>query len=188
MNVHVAVLKDGTRVGTATMQLYWMIPANPNEAPHYMINVYVLTTSTEDIYFIGYAFNTADDGWIQAMEDTGIPFSSTDVLEVAFEVKALPLMGVLWGGMWIMAVGITMVVSMGYLQKKRKAVPDDKVKEEEAEAEEPEPEIKDKKEEKGELDEETVERTEDEREERLKSEDDYEKLFEEEIARMEDKE
>jgi hypothetical protein len=81
MKVHVRVLHNGADVGRVTMEFYWMIPPNPVEAPHYMINIYVLPTSYEDLYFIGYAFNTSNDNWIQVREDTGRQFTAADIVD-----------------------------------------------------------------------------------------------------------
>jgi ABC-type transport system involved in cytochrome c biogenesis permease subunit len=184
MNVDVAVTRDNSLIGTATMQFYWMVPANPAESPHYMINIDVLKTSTKDLYFIGYAFNTPDDGWIQAMGDTGVQFSSSNVQEIAFQVSSLPLMGVLWGGMWIMSIGILLVAVTGYRSKRKRDAAKKAVKDDKAESAE---EAVDEKalggKEEPAVGEDVV--GEGERQ-RLKKEEDYERILEKELADMED--
>jgi cytochrome c-type biogenesis protein CcmF len=115
INAYVEISQEGFHVGEATLHLWWMIPANPNDPPHYMLDVYVENTYAEDIYFIPYAFHTDDDGWIQAMGDTGNMFTSDQVDGVGVQVKNLPLMSALWGGMWMMTFGIFLLIFVDYL-------------------------------------------------------------------------
>jgi cytochrome c-type biogenesis protein CcmF len=120
----VDISRDGSHVGQAVMRLSWMIPASATAVPHYMLDVYVENTDFEDLYFIGYAFNSnTSQGWpdfIYAQDDQGWMFTSDQVNAVGFQVKKLPLMNALWGGMWIMAVGIFLLVVVGYFQLIRK--------------------------------------------------------------------
>jgi hypothetical protein len=183
MKVHIKVLQNGADVGRATLEFYWMVPQSPVEVPHYMINIYVLPTSYEDLYFIGYAFNTSNDGWIQVREDTGRQFASDEVTDVAFVVRSLPLMGALWGGMWIMTTGIVFVLIPDLARKRLK--PSAKEEPESEDVVEP---VEDEG--KGDMDEkDEVEEIEDEQskeDQEVKDDKDYEKMFEDELKMLED--
>ncbi len=127
------ITRDGTLIGEAEFHLWWMIPANPNDA-HYMLDVYVENTYYEDIYIIPDAMNTADDNdWIWAHEvtppgDTPRRFESDDVQGVSFKIKTLPLMGALWGGLWMGSFGIFLLVFVDYLPIRRPPVKKDKTR------------------------------------------------------------
>jgi hypothetical protein len=189
MKVHVRVLHNGADVGRATMEFYWMIPPSPVEVPHYMINIYVLPTTYEDVYFIGYAFRTQNDGWIQVREETGRQFTSADVTEVAFQVRSLPLMSALWGGMWIMTVGIAFVLIPKIADKRAK--PKAKKQPETEDIEKPSEERETRDLEEGEV----IEGPDDKEdkkdmttEEDRAEEKDYDKTFEDELKKMGDEE
>ncbi|MCK5291296.1 MAG: cytochrome c biogenesis protein CcsA [Thermoplasmata archaeon] len=164
----VEISRDGSVIGEATFHLWWMIPANPNDA-HYMLDVYVENTYLEDIYFIPRAFYTVVDGWIWAHENTGNMFTSDTVGGVSFEVKTLPLMSALWGGLWMGSFGIFLLVFVDYLPVQRRPA---------------------KKEIKAKAKEEVVEEAKAEEvkvEEGVEvAEKDYEKLLEEELMKLEE--
>ncbi|MEE9116897.1 MAG: cytochrome c biogenesis protein CcsA, partial [Thermoplasmata archaeon] len=142
INAIVEIRRDGSVIGEAIFHLWWMIPANPNDAPHYMLDVYVENTYYEDIYFIPRAFYTVVDKWIWAHDTTGNMFTSDNVGGVSFEVKTLPLMSALWGGLWMGSFAISLLLFADYLPirprlvKKEKTRAKEEVKVEELKVEE----------------------------------------------------
>jgi cytochrome c-type biogenesis protein CcmF len=183
----VEITRDGSYVGEATFHLWWMISANPAES-HYMLDVYVENTYYEDIYFIPRAFaaNNSDyltgelgeTLWIQAHEP-GRMFTDGQVVAVAFEIKTLPLINALWGGLWILSLGIFLLIFVDYLPLPKKPAKKEKAKVEEEIGDE-ETQI-----------EEDVDITETDYEKKLEeelgiAETDYEKRLEEELMRMEE--
>jgi cytochrome c-type biogenesis protein CcmF len=169
INAIVEISRDGSVVGEAVFHLWWMIPANPSDA-HYMLDVYVENTYLEDIYFIPRAFYTVLDGWIWAHDTSGNMFTVDDVDGVSFEVKTLPLMSALWGGLWMGSFGIFLLVFVDYLPTKRPPVRKEKVK----------PKAKEEVVEEAEVEEMKVE------EKVEAAEKDYEKMLEEELMKLEE--
>jgi cytochrome c-type biogenesis protein CcmF len=133
--------------------------------PQWRNEVRVHSTPFEDIYLI---FN--DD-----------PISSSTFTQVEFQVKLLPLMSILWIGMWLMAIGIFMRLIVVFKRPKgkpesrvsRRARMRDKEESEEEGAEEEE-----------EKDEEEIEGEDEEGEEEEKDTDYYEDLIEKELEEM----
>jgi cytochrome c-type biogenesis protein CcmF len=172
---YVEVSRDGSVITEIPFRLWWMIPADPSQEAHYMLDVDVENTYYEDIYFIPRAFYTVLDGWVWAHDISGKMFQVDDVTGVSFEVKTLPLMGALWGGLWMGSFAISLLVFADYLPTRYKPARKEKVPaDEEAKAEEPkveevaseeEPSVAEKVE--------VVEK-------------DYEKLLEEELIKLEE--
>ncbi|UCD92073.1 MAG: cytochrome c biogenesis protein CcsA [Methanobacteriota archaeon] len=160
-DIHIEITRGGAFVGEATLRLWWMVPANPFGIPHYMLDLYVENTYFEDLYFIGYAVRT-NNIWIQAHDQSGLKLTTEDIDAVALQVKKLPLMSALWGGMWLLMLGISFLVIVGYLPTTRKVEEKERPKVEE-EVEEIEKE-----------------------EEPPVARKDYEKLLEEELEKLED--
>jgi cytochrome c-type biogenesis protein CcmF len=169
INAVVEIIRDGSVIGEANLHLWWMIPANPNDA-HYMLDVYVENTYYEDIYLIPDAMNTVADGWIWAHENTGNMFTSDDVRGVSFRIKTLPLMSALWGGLWMGSFAIFLLIFVGYLPTKHRPVKKEKVK-----AKAKEEVIEEAKVEEAKVEEEVE-----------VAEKDYDKILEEELMRMEE--
>jgi cytochrome c-type biogenesis protein CcmF len=163
------ITRDGSLVGEAEFHLWWMIPADPNNA-HYMLDVYVENTYYEDIYIIPDAMNTGADNWIWAHENTLKKFESDDVRGVSFRIKTLPLIGALWGGLWMGSFAIFLLIFVDYLPTKRRPAKKEKVEAKPKEEVVEEAEVEDVK---------VAEKIE-------VVEKDYEKLLEEELMRMEE--
>ena len=71
-----------------------------------MQDVYVENVYGEEVYIIIQGFYTAADGWVAPEDGGASKFTSEDVLTISVEVKFIPMMSSVWGGMWMMMVGI----------------------------------------------------------------------------------
>ena len=81
---------------------------------HYVSDVHVHSEHAVDIYFIVIGFFTMSDGWINVTTqiDDAEKFSSPSVDAIRIGVEFVPLVGLVWSGVWIMSTGIvTRVVS-----------------------------------------------------------------------------
>jgi len=137
LNAYAEIYLGDSYVGEATFHLWWMDVSGDPVQSHYMLDVYVENTYYEDLYFIGYAAHTSTDGWIYAMDrESSDMFTSDQIDGVSVVMKSLPLMNSLWGGMWMMMLGIGLLVIVDYLPVKVKPRKKAEVKPDEAVAEE----------------------------------------------------
>jgi cytochrome c biogenesis factor len=96
----VEIYKDGEFIGTGRPGAVLIDGQNRNE-------ISVLGTPTEDIYLV-----------FMGGTQSGDSFSSVDL-----QVKVLPLMSVLWLGMWLVAAGIFMRLMVALFTPKKKVPP-----------------------------------------------------------------
>jgi len=79
---------------------------------HYVSDVHVHSEHAVDIYFIVIGFFTMSDGWINVTPqiDDARKFSSPSVDAIKIGVEFVPLVGLVWSGVWIMSTGIVVRV------------------------------------------------------------------------------
>ncbi|KXB02912.1 hypothetical protein AKJ45_03155 [candidate division MSBL1 archaeon SCGC-AAA261F19] len=112
--VYAELAISGGGLSKANLSMEWWTGGGIE--PHMMKQVAVTSKLKEDIYLIPNAFWTPSDGWKQSMSMS--KFRSSDVQAVSFEVRTLPGMNVLWGGMWIMMVSIGMLIATEVISKR----------------------------------------------------------------------
>ncbi|MEE9151653.1 MAG: cytochrome c biogenesis protein CcsA [Thermoplasmata archaeon] len=113
VEVLIEIYKDGELLSVAKPHMKWAEHMN-----HYHQFVYVENVVLKDIYFIVRGFYTPSQGWIYSMGgegQQGVRFLSDDITAVALELKSLPGMSAVWGGFWIMSIGIVFIIIVGYL-------------------------------------------------------------------------
>jgi cytochrome c-type biogenesis protein CcmF len=107
----IEIFKEGQLLSVASPYMKWAEHMN-----HYHQFVYVENVVVKDIYFIVRGFYTPSQGWIYSMGEKGIRLQSDEITAVAMELKSLPGISAVWGGLWIMSTGIFYIVIFGYLQ------------------------------------------------------------------------
>lgn len=115
IEVVIEIYKDGKPVGVVFIKWEFV-----EKMQHYMQKVKTEHLLDEDIYFISYAIFTVTDNWIPSMHDQPTKFTTDDVHMVAFQVKILPLISLLWGGMWLTVAGIILRSTVDLYPSRRK--------------------------------------------------------------------
>jgi cytochrome c-type biogenesis protein CcmF len=111
----IEIFKEGELLSVARPYMKWAEHMN-----HYHQFVYVENVAIKDIYFIVRGFYTPSQGWIYSMGEKGIRLFSDEITVVAIELKSLPGISAVWGGLWIMSTGIFYIVLFGYMQSGQK--------------------------------------------------------------------
>jgi hypothetical protein len=121
----IEIYKEGELLSVARPYMKWAEHMN-----HYHQFVYVENVAIKDIYFIVRGFYTPSQGWIYSMGEKGIRLQSDEITAIAMELKSLPGITAVWGGLWIMSMGIFYIVLFGYMKggQKEKSKPPDKTK------------------------------------------------------------
>lgn len=76
---------------------------------HYVGDLHVHRTFERDVYVSPLAFKTAD-GWVSSGGPTMAELDSPPVEQMTFSVSVLPLMGLVWGSLVGMAIGMALVL------------------------------------------------------------------------------
>ena len=124
MEVVVRISDSSGAIADAPLRMIWAKPGIGGLRQQYMSDVFVHSEHAVDIYFIVIAFHTQADGWIAInteIEDDE-KFSSPTVDEIVMGIKFIPLVGLIWGGAWIMSTGIVARVATDRWPEKRKEV------------------------------------------------------------------
>jgi cytochrome c-type biogenesis protein CcmF len=117
VEVFIEILKDGKRIGITILRWEY-----EDSKAHYVPDISIQHLLTEDIYFISLSFYTAADGAIPRLnQNPYVKFTSDDITSIALErIKILPMVSMLWGGLWIAVAGITLRIGVEYLPEKRR--------------------------------------------------------------------
>ncbi|KXA89069.1 hypothetical protein AKJ57_05900 [candidate division MSBL1 archaeon SCGC-AAA259A05] len=100
------IYKGERLVDVANISMDWW--TGGGVTPHMMEQVTVVSTLREDIYLTPSSFFTEADGRKEAMSTS--KFDSSTIQAVSFQVKTLPGMNAVWGGMWLMMIGISILI------------------------------------------------------------------------------
>ncbi|MFQ6106326.1 MAG: cytochrome c biogenesis protein CcsA [Thermoplasmata archaeon] len=95
-------------IGSAVLRMTWS-EFDVGTTGRYMSEVFVHSEHAIDIYFIVIGFFTIDDGWVfaNAERNNFEKFISSSVSAIQISVELIPLTGLVWSGVWIMATGIS---------------------------------------------------------------------------------
>jgi cytochrome c-type biogenesis protein CcmF len=115
----IEIYKEGELLSVARPYMKWAEHMN-----HYHQFVYVENVAIKDIYFIVRGFYTPSQGWIYSMGEKGIRLQSDEITAIAMELKSLPGISAVWGGLWIMSTGILYIVLFGYMRGGQKEKPE----------------------------------------------------------------
>ncbi len=103
----VNVVKDGSPLFTMPLTLIWRTEAV--NVPHYLPDPQIRSSPTSDLYFTFSSF--AAGGTIYSINDeSGLKSNSTALDSAVFIVRENPGMASLWGGAWLMAMGMVIRV------------------------------------------------------------------------------
>ena len=103
LRVPVALEKGGEAAGAATLGFTW-------ERDHYKGDLDVRRHLWEDVYVTPLAFRTAD-GWVGADAAGAGRVTGEGIEAVTFSVAVLPLMSLVWAGLWMGVLGMAMVLA-----------------------------------------------------------------------------
>ncbi|MFQ5883532.1 MAG: hypothetical protein ACE5IO_00360, partial [Thermoplasmata archaeon] len=106
MEVKVRISRSDDIVESILLKMVWLGSGMGNMGPHYMSEVVVQSEHAVDIYFSVVGFYTASDDWISIKDDTSSMFTTSNVIAIAVDIKFVPLIGLVWSGVWIMSAGI----------------------------------------------------------------------------------
>jgi cytochrome c biogenesis factor len=124
IHVFIEVSQNGNVIGQ--VKITWKF----SEAQlNYISEIQIQHTIPADLYFISNVFYSDIGGWIPANnQNQNVKFTRNDITMISLEVKVIPMMSALWGGLWISVAGIFLRVFADYGRPKRK---DDDLEEEE---------------------------------------------------------
>jgi hypothetical protein len=106
VHVPLHLTRAGGEAGGSGLDFAW-------RGDHYQPRLEVRRTLLEDVYVSPLAFHTLAAGWVGSTTSTGQRVSATDVDAVTFSVTVLPLMNLVWAGLWMGAAGMGMVLASG---------------------------------------------------------------------------
>lgn len=103
ITAEISVARDGTAQFVAPLQLVWR--AEGVRSPRYVPEAFLRTTATVDLSFtlLGFADGTRT---YSISEDAPVKAASATLTSAVFQFKESPLTVPLWGGGWLMAVGM----------------------------------------------------------------------------------
>ncbi|KXA89615.1 hypothetical protein AKJ62_02700 [candidate division MSBL1 archaeon SCGC-AAA259D14] len=111
----IGIYEGGRLVDVGNVSMDWW--TGGGVTPHMMEQVTVVSTLREDIYLIPSSFFTEADGWKKSMSKS--KFSSSSIQAASFQVEVIPGMNAVWGGMWLMIVGVSVLIITDFFKAKK---------------------------------------------------------------------
>lgn len=106
-------LASGGRTTTAEIAFAY----KPPPLAHYAQDLRVERGLFRDVYAAGFGVTFGGDE-VKTLEPT-LARSPEDVTAVTFELTVLPLMTLVWAGLWIMVLGVSLVVAAAVVERRR---------------------------------------------------------------------
>ena len=114
VRIPVGLARDGGDAGRASLDFSWRGPP----ASHYAPRLEVRRGLAEDVYLAPLAFQLADGTWVGG-GSAGARVPAGEVVAVTFTASVLPLVGLVWAGLWMGVVGMLLVLASVALERRR---------------------------------------------------------------------
>lgn len=111
--IPVALSREGGEVGESSLDFSWRGPPASQYQPRLEVRRHV----AEDVYLAPLAFHTSE-GWVGG-GSAGARVAASEVDAVTFTASVLPLVGLVWAGLWLGVVAMLLILGSMLLARRQ---------------------------------------------------------------------